>query len=113
MDTQAIIQHHLDTLAAGDIEGIMSDYTEESALIVQGAVLKGLDALRGAFSAALEGSFKPGANTFTLHTMDVDGDCGMITWKVDSEAGNILFGQDTFYMRDGKIWMQSGAVYTG
>ena len=113
MDTQAIIQHHLDTLAAGDLEGIMSDYTEESLLIVPGAVLKGLEALRGAFTAALDASFKPGAHTFTLYSLDVDGDCGLITWKVDAEAGDIVFGQDSFCMRAGKIWMQTGAVFTG
>jgi len=112
-ETEAVTRHHIDALEAGDLEAVMSDYTEESVLIVPGAVMRGLDAIRPAFAAAFESSFKPGSSEFTLHSLDVCDDCSIITWRITFDGGEIPFGTDTLYVRDGKIITQTGAVFMG
>lgn len=109
MDTKAVIEHHLAALEAGDLERTLSDYTDSSVILSGGVVYRGLDGLRPLFSGALETLFKPGAHTFSLTSLAVDGPYGIIEWTLDFEGGAITFGTDTFHVVDGKIAMQTGA----
>lgn len=113
MDTKAVIEHHLDALQAGDVERTLSDYTDASVLITGGQAYRGLDALRPLFAGACESLFRPGAHTFTLTSITVDGAYGIIEWKLSFEGGEITFGTDTFHVVDGKIAVQTGAVAFG
>lgn len=110
MDTKAVVEHHLEALKAGDVEETLADYTDDSVLIVPGAVLKGLGAIRPAFTQACETLFKPGTFQFELESLDVEGEIGFITWHATFEAGEATFGTDTFVVRDGKIAVQTGGV---
>ena len=50
-ETKAILDHHNAMLDAGDVDGIMEDYTEDSVFISNlGGVAKGLEAIRGVFA---------------------------------------------------------------
>ncbi len=109
MDTKAVIEHHLDALEAGDLDRTMSDYTDASVILSGGVVYRGLDALRPLFDGAISGLFTPGAHTFTLTSLTVDGPYGIIEWSLDFPGGAITFGTDTFHVVDGKIAMQTGA----
>ena len=102
--TQAILDHHSATLQAGDIDGVLEDYSEDSVLITNlGGIVKGLAGLRAAFGAVKD---FPGFE----HTVEhVDGDYAFITWKMDG----IPFGTDTFVVRDDKIVLQTAAFHFG
>ena len=47
---------------------------------------------------------------FTLDSLDVEGEYGLITWRLTFDGGEITFGTDTFHVRDGKIVGHTGAV---
>jgi len=113
MDTKAVIEHHLDALQAGDAERTLSDYTDDSVILTSSEVHRGLAALRPLFAGACESLFKPGAHTFTLTSLVVDGPYGLIEWTLSFEGGEITFGTDTFHVVDGKIVFQTGAVVFG
>jgi ketosteroid isomerase-like protein len=108
VDTRTVVQGHLDALLAADVERTLADYTDESVMIASGSVLKGLDALRPVFAMACE-MFAPESSEFTLDSFDVDGEYGLITWRLRFDGGEITFGTDTFHVRDGKIALQAAA----
>jgi ketosteroid isomerase-like protein len=104
-DTKAILDHHQAALDAGDVDDLMTDYTEDSVFISNlGGAVKGLDGIRGIFAATSGGM--PG---FELVAEHIDGDVAFIVWKAD----NIPFGTDTFVIREGKIATQTVALQLG
>jgi ketosteroid isomerase-like protein len=107
METQAVLEHHLAVLASGDVEGILQDYTDDSILLTQDGMFKGLAALRGFFSAAVAGPFKPGTYDFTMDLVRVEGEVAYIVWRARCVGANIVLATDTFVVRDGKIVAQT------
>jgi len=52
-ETEAVVEHHMAALQAGDIDTVMEDYTDESVFIINlGGVFTGKDAIRPFFEAA-------------------------------------------------------------
>lgn len=115
MDTRAVVEHHLAAARAADLEAaLVADYTEESVLIMPGNVLRGLEALRDFFGAAMQRELRPGSSQVTIDTMDIVGDYALLTWRTRFEGGEISFAADSYHVRDGKIVMQtSGFVAEG
>ena len=66
MSTEAVRNHHLESFGAGDLDGLMEDYTEDSVFITPDGAPTGLDSIRGAFAPFFEGLFKPGTFDFTM-----------------------------------------------
>lgn len=107
--TEAVFVHHLQALASGNMDDVMSDYTDESILFTPQMQFRGLAQIRGFFEFAL-------ANILTGESManfkptkqDVDGEYAYIFW---SAAPNVVAGGDTFHIQGGKIVMQSFAGY--
>jgi uncharacterized protein (TIGR02246 family) len=97
--TKAVLDHHMEALDAGDLDGVMDDYTEDSVFISNlGGVVKGLEGIRAVFSMSV------GAMAgFEAGVEHVDGDIAFVTWK----AEGINLGTDTFVVRDGKIAAQT------
>jgi ketosteroid isomerase-like protein len=107
MDTQAVFEHHLAALGNGDVEEILRDYTEASVLLTPEAAYKGRDAVRGYFSAAVAGLFKPGTYTFTMDVVRVEREVAYCVWHASCAGAEIVFATDTFVVRDGKIATQT------
>ncbi len=61
MSTQAVLNHHLESFGAGDVDELLKDYTEDSVFISPDGRMTGLDALRMAFEGFFSGLFKPGS----------------------------------------------------
>ena len=60
MSTEAVLNHHLQSFAAGDVEETMKDGTDDSVLITPDGRVTGLDQLRAAFEGFYRGLFQPG-----------------------------------------------------
>ena len=110
MSTESVLNHHGQTFAAGDLDGIMEDYTEDSVLIAPDGTLTGLDSIRGAFAGFFEGLFKPGSYEFTMDRVEIVGDVGYIVWHSVNQGAEVTLGTDTFVLRDGKIAVQTFAA---
>jgi ketosteroid isomerase-like protein len=99
--TRAVLDHHLAALVAGDVDGLMRDYTDESVFISNlGGVLRGLDGIRTMFAA---GADMTGWEHLMTH---VEDEAAYITWKVEG----VVIGTDTYVLRDGKISLHTAYI---
>jgi ketosteroid isomerase-like protein len=101
---QEVFAHHGKALAAGDLDEIVVDYTDDSVLITPAGVARGKDGIRKAFAALLDDL--PDA-AWDLKTQIFDGDVLFLEWTADSAAHRVNDGVDTFVFRDGMIWAQT------
>ena len=108
--TAAILTHHLEAFGAGDVDRLLSDYTEDSVIITPDGVLRGLDQLRPLFEHFVTEIAPPGEYEIELTQQVIDGETAYITWKLESAGYSIPFGTDTFVIRDGKIMTQTFAA---
>lgn len=106
--TEEVLNHHLQCFGKGDLDGIMSDYTEQSVLFTPNGTLKSLAAIRELFTSMFAEFAKPGAS-FEMSTQQVQGEGAYIVWKAQTADNAYELGTDTFIVRDGKIAIQSFA----
>lgn len=100
---EEVFAHHGQVLGAGDLEGILEDYSDESLFIMQGKVLRGLDGAREVFTQLL--ADVPNAE-WTLSTTFAD-DVLYLEWAARGEGFKVEDGIDTFIFADGKIRVQT------
>jgi ketosteroid isomerase-like protein len=110
MDTKAVLDHHLAAFTAGDVDDILSDYTDESVLITPDGMIRGRDALRAAFSGFFSGLFAPGTYDLVMDASHVDAEVAHIVWHASCASADIPLGTDTFVVHDGKIAVQTFAA---
>jgi ketosteroid isomerase-like protein len=104
--TKDVFEHHLACFANSDLEGTLSDFTEQSVLMTPLGALRGLSEIRGFFETAYAEFGAPGTK-FTAHQMLVDGDCAFIAWDAETSANKYEGASDTFIIRDGRIAVQT------
>lgn len=105
-----IFEHHLEVFGAGDMAGILGDYTEESVMIYGDKTWYGLNGARDFFTMWLEDRL-PAGSAFDLIDKVSSEDMVFISWTAESERYRFNFGTDTFVMRDDRIWRQTVATF--
>ena len=106
--TEAVLAHHLEVVVAKDVDAILSDFTDASVVYTQERQFRGLGELREFFTGFV-GLLTPEVLAkFKIVRQDVDGEIAYIVWTVGEM---IPLGSDTFVVRDGKITVQTLAVY--
>lgn len=101
---QEVFQHHGEALMAEDLEGIVSDYSDDAIFITPDGILQGKDGVRQGFTKLL--SDLPGAK-WELPTVLFEDDILLLEWKAESEKVKADDGIDTFVFRDGLIRVQT------
>jgi hypothetical protein len=101
---QEIFQHHGEVLIAGDLDGIVSDYSDDAVMISPDGVKRGKDGLREAFVKLLSDVPDAEWEVPTQHFVD---DLLFIEWKATSKDSCIEDGIDKFAFRDGLIRAQT------
>jgi ketosteroid isomerase-like protein len=101
---QEVFQHHAEALIAGDLEGIVADYSEDAVFITPAGVLHGKDGVRQGFTKLL--SDLPSAE-WEVPTTIFEGDVLFIEWNAESASTKADDGIDTFVFRDGMIRVQT------
>ena len=94
---QEVFQHHAEVLIAGDLEGIVADYSDDAVFITPDGVLRGKDGVRQGFTKLL--SDLPSAE-WQVPTTIFEGDVLFIEWNAMSEKHQAVDGIDTFVFRD-------------
>lgn len=107
--TEAILDHHLQSFGAGDLAGLLEDYTDESVIITPDGVLRGRDQITSLFQAFLAEFAKPGAS-FHLDRTVIEEETAFITWSAETADNVYQFATDTFWIHDGKILTQTFAA---
>lgn len=106
--TEVVLSHHLQSVFDENIDAIMSDYVEDSALFLPQGPVQGLSQLRRFFDEFLANKPESFAENFQMIRQDVAGDFAYIVWKSDP---SIPLATDTYVIRDGKIVIQTFAAY--
>jgi len=101
---QEVFQHHAEVLIAGDLEGIVADYSDDAVFITPEGVLRGKDGVRQGFTKLL--SDLPSAE-WQVPTTIFEGDVLFIEWNAVSENTRADDGIDTFVFADGMIRVQT------
>ena len=106
--TQEVLDHHLKSFAAGDIDGILADYAPGAIMFTPDGPLRGADAIRPFFHALLAEFAKPGAS-FSMNVVSIEGDYAYCIWTAETADNVYDLATDTLVVRDGKIVAQSYA----
>jgi ketosteroid isomerase-like protein len=101
---QEIFQHHAEVLIAGDLDGIVSDYSDDAVFITPAGIRRGKDGVREGFVQLLDDV--PSAD-WEVPTQIFEGDLLFIEWTAESEKTRVEDGIDTFVFRDGLIRAQT------
>lgn len=109
--TEEVLEHHLKSFGEGDLAGILSDYAADAVLFTPEGPLRGHEAIGSLFTAMLAEFGQPGT-TFSLNRQFVEGDHAYILWTAQTADNLYELGTDTFFVRDGKIAVQSFAGKT-
>ncbi len=107
MSTEDVLNHHLQSFGAGDVDETMKDYTDDSVLMTPDGALTGLGEIRAAFEEFYGGLFRPGTYEFEMDHIAIEGEIAFIVWHSSNEGAEVPLGTDTFLIRDGKIAVQT------
>jgi ketosteroid isomerase-like protein len=99
-----VFKHHGQVLGAGDLDGIVSDYSDDAVLITPEGVMRGKQGIREGFTKLL--SDLPKA-TWNLKNQIYEGDVLFLEWAAESDKTRTEDGIDTFVIRDGLIRVQT------
>lgn len=109
-ETKAVVGHHTRALAKRDMAAVLEDYTEESVVYWEQGPSEGLaeiEQFAQHFMDSIPEGFWPNARTIKA---SFEGEIGYTLWA--STAG-VPLGTDTYVVRDGKIAVQTFAMYVG
>jgi hypothetical protein len=101
---QQVFQHHAEALGAGNLDGIVSDYSEDAVFITPAGTKRGKKGVREGFVKLLADVPKAKWN---LKTQLYEGDILFLEWAAESQATRIDDGVDTFVFKDGLIRVQT------
>ena len=105
--TEATLAHHTEAMNSGDIDAIMSDYTEESILFTPNGTVRGLQQIRSVFEAIL-GLPPEMLNALEIVRQSVEGEVAYLLLKAEPFAP---LATDTFIVRNSKIIAHTFAAY--
>lgn len=106
---EQIVMHHMSASAAGDVDGIISDYADNAVVIDPSGRTFGKAAIRKVFTTMFTSA--AGSRSATeLKQKFFAGNIGYITWVQNEGKPGEVRGSDTFIIRNGKIAVQTVAV---
>jgi hypothetical protein len=100
--TENVLKHHLTALNEQDLEGIMQDYTDESVIVTNNGIFRGLAEIEGLF-----GEFTEKNITFDIEQRIIEGEFAYIVWQAKYSGEDCGFGTDTLYIPEDKVRFQS------
>lgn len=109
LSTSDVLDRHLKSFAAYDLDGVLADYSSDAVLFVPAGPLKGTNEIKPLFQALVSEFAKPGSS-FTMQQRIIEGDHAYILWTAETADNSYEFATDTFVVRQGKIVAQSFAA---
>lgn len=107
-NTESVLDHHLDAFATQDLEAVMVDYVEDSVVVTNMGVFRGLEEIEGLFSELFEEFSQDGTDLEVDDTI-VEGDFAYLLWHAETPDNVYGFCTDTFHIPDGAIEFQTFA----
>lgn len=107
-DLKNILLHHLKSFQENDIAVLLNDYTSKSVLITQDSTYIGKDEIKNFFTTLMV-FFPKNRSYIFLDKMSIKDNLIYITWHAKTPSLEVIFGTDTFVIKDGKIYQQTFA----
>ena len=107
-DTKAVLGHHLEAFGNQDMADILADYGEDSVVVTNLGVYRGLDGIRELFETLFEEFAQDGATVEVDDTIHEE-DFAYLLWHGDTPDNVYEFCTDTFYIPEATIEFQSFA----
>src|SRR5262245_24075873 len=104
-----VVDHHVRCFRDGDIEGILSDYSDEAILFTPDRLLKGREAIASLYRRLLR-EFREPLTSDAVRVSMLEGNYAYIVWSAETSDNIYEYASDTFVIRQGKIVMQSFAA---
>ena len=106
--TEAVYNRHMQAFMGGDIEVILSNFTDQSVIITNQGVVSGLEQIRGFFSQVLESMGPEAIANTKMLTSNIEGD---VAFHTMTQGAALPFAAETYVIRDGKIMTQTVGMY--
>jgi hypothetical protein len=106
--TRAVWERHLQAGFAGDLDGVMADFTESSVIITPEGVLAGEAAIRDFFEMALAGVTPDAMATVAVNAEFVHGNVVFFNVTVGAEG---LTYHDVAVVEDDRITVLTNVAY--
>lgn len=104
-----VVSRHLGEFGAGNMEGLLADYTDDAFLMTPNGIIRGKDELRKLFEGLFT-EFGQDGVTFNLTHQSCDGNICQIVWDAETPDNSYEFATDTFVIEGGKIIAQTLAA---
>lgn len=89
----AVLDHHVQAFAAGDVEGMLANYREDSVFITPQGILKGAAEIRPLFENMIEEFSSPDASS-TIHERHASGPVAYMIWSAETPQNSYRFATD-------------------
>ncbi|MFC6720677.1 nuclear transport factor 2 family protein [Halobacteriaceae archaeon SHR40] len=106
--TETVLDHHLEAFVNQDRDEIMIDYGDDSVVVTNMGVFRGLDGIERLFTDLLY-EFSQEDATIELNDTIVQGDFAYLLWHGETPDNIYEFCTATFYIPDETITFQSFA----
>lgn len=109
----AIIARHVDTVKAGDVDGVLADYADNAVLVTPAGMVTptgvfiGKAKVREFFAWLATPQNLPGAKSMVSESEVIGPDTILFRWKQFPGTPQEVNGTDVFVIRNGKIVFQS------
>jgi ketosteroid isomerase-like protein len=109
----AIIARHVETVKAGDVDGVVADYADDAVLVTPAGmvtptgVFVGKAKVREFFSWLASPQNLPGAKSMVSQSEVIGPDTVLFRWTQFPGTAQEVKGTDIFVIRGGKIVFQS------
>lgn len=101
--TQEVFAHHLQAFGQG-LDALVSDYTEQSSILLQSGTITGLSGIRRFFEDFLKDTPPGFWEAFKIQRQEV---CAEVAYLVWDAKPFVAMATDTLLVRDGKILVQT------
>jgi len=106
--TEDVLDHHLDAFTAQDLDETLADYTDDSVIITNMGVFRGLEEIEDLFAGLFE-EFSQDGSRIDLDQKVIEEEYAYIVWNGETPENDYEFCTDTFVVEDGTIHRQTFA----
>ena len=105
--TEQVVEHHMRSGNAQQVEEVMHDYAANAILVAPDGVHKGKQAIRASYEQLASGP----KSTITADRKVFEGEVGYVAWTMNAGQPGAVHGTDTFIVRKGKIVVQTVTIF--
>jgi hypothetical protein len=103
-----VLEHHLEHIQHCNLEEALKDYCENSVIITQDGVKKGLEQIRAFFKESMS-SCLPADTVYVAQQKTIQDNLAFTVFTAESRFCSLTFGTDTYLIEGGKIIRQTFA----